>query len=203
MHFPLCMKNLNSALKSNAHLRHGGRLQFSLFLKSIGLPVEEALVYWRRAFSKTSDDDFRKQYQYNIRHNYGLEGKRVEYGAMSCERIISGNAPTGLDNHGCPFKHFSEAPLRELIKKENPSASIFEIREMIEMVKNKHYTMACTKYFELTHPKVNKLSNIQQQENSTEEPASNPTAIDLSVPIVHPNQYYDFSLTLAKSERNL
>lgn len=48
------MRNLHEALKTNHHLRHYGRLQYLLFLKGIGLPLEESLKFWRNEFSKGS-----------------------------------------------------------------------------------------------------------------------------------------------------
>jgi DNA primase large subunit len=72
-HFPLCMSNLATHLKADGHLKHFGRLQFGLFLKGCGLPLEEALVYWRKAFYKLAEDKFQKEYAYNIRYNYGRE----------------------------------------------------------------------------------------------------------------------------------
>lgn len=47
----------------------------------LGLSIEEALVFWRKSFSKIQDDKFNKEYRYNIRHSYGLEGKRANYAA--------------------------------------------------------------------------------------------------------------------------
>ncbi|PNH05665.1 putative DNA primase large subunit [Tetrabaena socialis] len=91
--FPLCMSHLVTALHSERHLRHGGRQQLGLFLKGgrhqlglflkgIGLPMEEALLFWRAEFSpKTTSEAFDKQYAYNIRHSYGREGKRTDYTA--------------------------------------------------------------------------------------------------------------------------
>jgi DNA primase large subunit len=86
------MRNLHKTLRREKHLRHYGRLQYGLFLKvrllieikdnslqGIGLDVEEALVFWRAAFANINDDKFRKEYQYNIRHSYGLEGGRRNY----------------------------------------------------------------------------------------------------------------------------
>ena len=49
---PLCMRNLAQKLKEVHHLRHAGRIQYGLFLKGIGLGLEEALVYWAGEFSK-------------------------------------------------------------------------------------------------------------------------------------------------------
>ena len=41
--FPPCMKTLMTALKNQHHLKHFGRLQMTLFLKGIGLTMEESL----------------------------------------------------------------------------------------------------------------------------------------------------------------
>ena len=78
-HFPLCMRNMHDHLREKKHLKHDGRYQYGLFLKGIGLSLEEALVFWRRGFSSMTDEKFRKDHQYNIRHNYGQEGGRKDY----------------------------------------------------------------------------------------------------------------------------
>ena len=97
-HFPMCMRNLHENLKRNHHLKHFGRLQYGLFLKVghlllenkvqlhldsqvLGLSIEEALAFWRKSFSGHTDDQFNKHYKYNIRHSYGLEGRRANYPA--------------------------------------------------------------------------------------------------------------------------
>lgn len=55
--FPLCMQQLHTALRSNHHLRHGGRQQYGLFLKGIGLSLDEAIKFWRSEFTKIIDGD--------------------------------------------------------------------------------------------------------------------------------------------------
>ena len=47
----------------------------------LGLSIDEAIAFWRRSFSNIQDDKFNKEYKYNIRHSYGLEGKRANYPA--------------------------------------------------------------------------------------------------------------------------
>ncbi|KAI8069021.1 eukaryotic and archaeal DNA primase, large subunit-domain-containing protein [Gilbertella persicaria] len=167
-HAPLCMRNLHDALRADKHLRHGGRLQYGLFLKGIGLSVEEALLFWRTAFSSMTDDKFNKEHAYNIRFNYGLEGKRTNYTPHSCMKIISGNPPSTGDNHGCPFRHFSAVNLENRLRRDKISQP--QIDEIMELVRQRHYQVACTRHFEVTHPNTKQVETIE-----------------------HPNQYYEMS----------
>uniref|UniRef100_A0A803SZ03 DNA primase large subunit n=1 Tax=Anolis carolinensis TaxID=28377 RepID=A0A803SZ03_ANOCA len=132
--FPPCMRQLHKALRENHHLRHGGRMQYGLFLKGIG---------------KLDADKFDKGYAYNIRHSYGKEGKRTDYTPFSCMKIIMSNPPGQGDYHGCPFRHSDP----ELLKQKLQSYKIppTGISQILDLVKGMHYQVACQKYFELTH----------------------------------------------------
>ena len=55
--FPLCMRFLHEALRNSHHLRHGGRLQYGLFLKGIGVTLQDAMRFWRDEFTKLMDVD--------------------------------------------------------------------------------------------------------------------------------------------------
>ena len=54
-HFPLCMQNLHRELRKNSHLKHYGRLQYTLFLKGLGMEMNECIVFWRQAFKLVTD----------------------------------------------------------------------------------------------------------------------------------------------------
>ena len=54
-HFPLCMQNLHRELKKNSHLKHYSRLQYTLFLKGLGLNLQECILFWRRSFKLITD----------------------------------------------------------------------------------------------------------------------------------------------------
>lgn len=60
--FPLCMQAMHGSLKEKHKLKHLGRLQYGLFLKGLGLPMEEALAFWQREFTKGMPaDEFLKK----------------------------------------------------------------------------------------------------------------------------------------------
>ncbi|CAL1578119.1 unnamed protein product [Knipowitschia caucasica] len=165
--FPLCMKQLHQSLRENHHLRHGGRMQYGLFLKGIGLSLEQALQFWRSEFirGKVDADKFDKQYAYSIRHMFGKEGRRADYTPYSCMKVILSNMPSQGDYHGCPFRHSDPELLKQKLQvyKVSPSG----INQILELVKGMHYQLACQKYFELTH-------NVE----------------DANFSLNHPNQYF-------------
>jgi DNA primase large subunit len=170
--FPMCMRHSHDALTANHHLKHGARMQYGLFLKGIGLTLEEALMFWRSEFCKSMPGDkFEKNYSYNIRHNYGKEGKRQDYTPYSCMKIIMSSAPATGDAHGCPFRHFDPGNLElQMMQYKVPKKGI---KEVLNMVQNQHYQLACIKYFEATHDTEN---------------------VDLA--LSHPNQYFEKSREL-------
>ena len=111
--FPLCMKFLHTKLHSSHHLGHSARMQYGLFLKGIGVTLEDALVYWKTELTHNKagqniTDKFDKEYAYNIRHNYGQEGKRADYTPYSCGKIIS--------DHACPYAACEESILVPMLE---------------------------------------------------------------------------------------
>ena len=151
--FPLCMNIIERHINKYSHLMHFGRLQYTLFLKGAGLPVEETLKFFQKKYEKrTPIDKFEKEYAYNIRHSYGLEGKRQSYNPFNCEKIINMNAPMGNECHGCPFKNYSEENLRKILNTCNLKDA--DIEDILNKKKNKEYQVACVKYFEGKFPGV-------------------------------------------------
>uniref|UniRef100_A0A672IHR6 DNA primase large subunit n=1 Tax=Salarias fasciatus TaxID=181472 RepID=A0A672IHR6_SALFA len=178
--FPLCMRQLHQALRENHHLRHGGRMQYGLFLKGIGLSLEQALQFWRSEFirGKVDADKFDKAYAYSVRHMFGKEGKRTDYTPFSCMKVILSNPPSQGDHHGCPFRHSDPELLKQKLQfyKVSPSG----IHQILELVKGMHYQLACQKYFELTH-------NVE----------------DATFSLNHPNQYFTESQKLLGTGRDM
>lgn len=97
VYFPPCMAHLYQTLRLRHRLTHEARRQLTLFLKDVGMPIEEALDFWRNEYSQPSSEcgsgcthswqkDARR-YQYSIRHMYGLEGGRYTYTVPSCRSI--------------------------------------------------------------------------------------------------------------------
>ena len=88
-----------------------------------------------------SADDFVKKYAYNIRHNYGKEGKRADYTPYSCTRIILGAAPGPSEFHGCPYKSWDAPRLRAVLQRMRLSAP--QVDAVLADVQNKDFQLAC------------------------------------------------------------
>ncbi|XP_009603260.1 putative DNA primase large subunit isoform X1 [Nicotiana tabacum] len=174
--FPLCMHHLFGKLREDHHLKHGGRMQLGLFLKGMGLKLDDALAFWKAEFSpKVVAERFDKEYAYSIRHNYGKEGKRTDYTPYSCQKIISSTPGVG-DHHGCPYRHFSEENLRAALTRMGVGNQAVE--DVLGKVRNRHYQLACTLTFEAVH------------------------GSSCDAGINHPNQYYNDSRKILESPNN-
>ena len=169
--FPLCMKAMQKSLDSTHHLKYKARLQYGLFLKGIGLSMEDAIRFFRGEFTRAHIDPekFDKEYTYGIRYNYGKEGKKVNWAPWNCMRIIMENVGGG-ENHGCPYKHHDQDSLKSLLVKAGIEGE--ELSSILQSAKEGHYQKACSLEFRASH---------KGQELSTGV-------------VNHPNQYYTESI---------
>nr|XP_026498497.1 DNA primase large subunit-like [Vanessa tameamea] len=146
--FPPCMLNFHQSLRNKHRLSHNQRFSYSLFLKDIGMPVEEAVKFWRNEYQQVPNGKHKcchswkndeKKFIYGIRHLYGLEGGKKNYSSGNCLRL------QGFTEGSCPFKTFdSEAILHLLdIKKTDSSWS-----QMKKLQEQHQYTCACKLYFQ-------------------------------------------------------
>jgi DNA primase large subunit len=148
---PLCMRQLQSGMERDKKLKHGGRLQYGLFLKGAGLSLEEALLFFQRHFTAVTGEKFQKEYSYSIRHMHGKEGKRANYTPYSCSKIILGAAPSAGDHHGCPYKHYDNDHLAQLLQKLQIGNAQDRI-SIMNLKRSNQFQLACQKHFEVMHP---------------------------------------------------
>jgi DNA primase large subunit len=164
IHYPPCMKFLHMKLSDDAHLKHYGRLQYGLFIKGIGLGMDESLKFWRQKFSpKLDGDKFDKTYSYNIRHSYGKEGKRADYSAWACGKIIQ-QTPGAGEYHGCPFKYFKDETMRDfLVNKYNVKSD--QLVTIMEKKREGNAQIACIKLWDATHD-IDTKDNVGNHPNA-------------------------------------
>ena len=172
----------------------------------LGLSLDEAIVFWRKSFDRITDDKFNKEYRYNIRHSYGLEGKRANYPAKrfvgnccavihvlimhSCQQILTSDQPGTGDSHGCPYRHFSPDNLQTALLSMYSSQGLTagDLPEIMHAVKSNHFHVACTRVFEITHARqgVAKGEGVGGGESVT-----------------HPNQYAARSRELEREKEGI
>lgn len=188
----MCMRNLHTTLRKNNHLKYFGRLQYTLFLKGIGLSMEECLIFWRQSFKLITDETFNKEYRYNVRHAYGDVGGDATrrgrgYAPFSCQRILTEHPPGSGESHGCPYRHFSIENLITLL--QGTGVTDREVlRGVKEDVEKKRYHIACNRVFEHAH----KGAIAQVKEEGFLGPAEMDT-------ILHPNTYFKRSYLLTNA----
>ena len=51
------MSSLHGHLTTDHHLKHGGRMQYGLFLKGIGMSLEDSMKFWRSQFLHKMDGE--------------------------------------------------------------------------------------------------------------------------------------------------
>lgn len=181
-------------LRKNGHLKHFGRLQYTLFLKGIGLSLEDCIVFWRQAFRGFTDDEFNSRYKYNIRHAYGDVGGDANrrgrgYPPFSCQKILNDTGPSVGQTHGCPYRHFAVDNLIGLLQ----SVGVHDddvLRGVREDVEKSRYHIACNRVFEWTHK--TEIKRVK------EEGTWSQTDLDT---IVHPNTYFKRSYLLKHHQK--
>lgn len=178
-HFPLCMRQLHRKLRANHHLKYDGRVQYRLFLKGLGFSVHEAMTFFRTEFIQIIPTArFDKEYAYHIRHSYGLEGARKDYRSLSCEQIIDGSAPRQGQFHGCPFKHWDSAALRQELYRDarvQPETA----DRIVHKAENGGYQSACRALLAASHA----------------------SGADVDLQQLHPNAYVDASRVAAQQQQ--
>lgn len=167
---PLCMRVAHDALRREHKLKHWGRVQYGLFLKAAGLPMEEQLKFFEAEFTKVmTHEQFNKEHAYGVRHRYGKEGKRTDYTPYGCFKIIMDFAPGPGEFHGCPYKHYGKDRLAALLSTlsiRGPTAT-----EILDLASNHNYQIACQRHFEAAHPDA-----LEQQDLSLAGVGNHPNA---------------------------
>lgn len=116
----------------------------------MGLSLEESLIFWRQSFHRLTDDQFNKEYRYNVRHAYGDVGGDANrrgggYSPFGCQKILTEHPPGPGEAHGCPYRHFDAENLSSLLN----ACSIHDRTLLASIMQDKEqqkYHIACNRY---------------------------------------------------------
>eukprot|EP00178_Gracilaria_changii_P000537 TRINITY_DN1065_c0_g1_i2.p1 TRINITY_DN1065_c0_g1~~TRINITY_DN1065_c0_g1_i2.p1 ORF type:complete len:638 (+),score=102.40 TRINITY_DN1065_c0_g1_i2:90-1916(+) len=168
---PLCMHNMMTQLRQNHHLRHSARIQLGVFLKGCGFTMEESLKFWKTEFGKGSitTEKFEKQYAYNIRHQYGKEGKRRNLPPYNCMKVINERPGPG-EHNGCPYREFEESRLRMSLRALGTAPDAIPV--IVARAKEGNYQAACGMCFAASQPGHHPISEYGLPEFIPDHPNS-------------------------------
>ncbi|MHA2502529.1 MAG: hypothetical protein ACXAE3_06660 [Candidatus Kariarchaeaceae archaeon] len=150
--FPPCIQELLQKVDETGYLNHNQRLQLGLFLKHIGMGVDEQLRYWyERAVDNKglSFEEFESRAGYNIRHLYGLEGSEKDYNMIACSKLQL--------EYYCTFIQRDVSGVKSMVEhymKQQPGYDQARKHPIaLQVIQNKEKSqpkMACAKYLEMT-----------------------------------------------------
>jgi DNA primase large subunit len=156
---PLCMRQTHKGLRRTHHLKYHARLQYGRFLKGAGMTMEEQTILMTREFTRLiSQEEYNKKYAYSIRHMYGKEGARKNYGGYNCSKIILGPLPQSDQFHGCPFRHSDKESLSAMLRSLRLDGKA--VSEIVQLQEKNQYNLACQKHFLAAHPGVVDMENV-------------------------------------------
>lgn len=90
---PPCMLLSLNSLFTNHRLAHDPRYRLTLFLKDIGVPIDQTLMIFKQEYSKSGNqkstcthswEEHYKKIEYNVRHTYGIVGSKKNYQMPTC-----------------------------------------------------------------------------------------------------------------------
>lgn len=94
--FPPCMLLSLKSLCTNHRLAHDPRYHLTLFLKEIGVPLDQCLMLFEQEYSMCGNskstcthtwEGHNKKIEYYTRHTYGVVGSKKNYKMISCAKM--------------------------------------------------------------------------------------------------------------------
>ncbi|KRX61597.1 DNA primase large subunit [Trichinella sp. T9] len=165
--FPPCMRRMYECLVHKRHLPNDGRMEIMLFLKHIGMSLENAFKFWLQ-FTSSKNEMYREEINYTLLRLYGKAGSNTNYCAYYCKTLINKQYRHSVLDCGCPFSACNFSSLQTMLNQWNVSASSQE--KILKCFSEKKPNEACRLFF--AHSHGHDLEN-------------------LSVPVIfHPNQYF-------------
>ena len=75
-------------------------------------------------------------------------------------KIIIGNPPqSGVEHHGCPYKHYDDANLSALLGKLK-IGNVSDRDAIMALKKEGNFQLACQKQFEVSHPAAASVDGV-------------------------------------------
>lgn len=139
------------------------------------MPYEELRNYFRKHFGAKN---FTKEVDYLTKYVYGRTTTKRQLSPYNCSTIIYENAPQAGDVHGCPFMHFDDENLNNLLrnfgtKREEVIVNSNSRRSCARLFNRRHHCdemkiiNSPTEYFLKSAKLLNEIDNQEEQFNES------------------------------------
>ena len=146
-------------MEKGKQLKYNGRAQYITYLKNAGIEREDCAQYLQSRIVLMQSKE-NKSLNYFVRHRYGEEGSRINYGPMPCYEIQE--IPIEINGfHGCVFdkKQFSVDTIQDILNSYitylNETHKIKIDIEDIDVVKEDNPCIICTSILNIVKELMN------------------------------------------------
>ena len=152
--FPMCMLSIHQKVTGEGSLDYTAWLHYSTFLKDCGATLKDVTEIWCKRFEREGRSlAYINKKMYDIRHLFGVEGRRVALKSYSCRSIVASTNKA----HGCPFRTTDVDGLKAQMVRLGVASQ--HVTSSVADPTGNHCQLSCSRFLNSSHS-TDRYTNI-------------------------------------------